>query len=79
MFEHEQAQLMPMPREFDGYVETLCRVSSTCLVVVDGNRYSVPCEWVRQMISARVYLDLDLDCPRFHGHFVCVEIEGVRS
>lgn len=55
MLEHEQAQLMPMPREFDGYVETLCRVSTTCLVVVDGNRYSVPCEWVRQMVSARVY------------------------
>ena len=55
MLEHEQSQLMPMPKPFDGYVETLCRVSSTCLVVVDGNRYSVPCEWVRQMVSARVY------------------------
>ena len=57
MLEHEQAQLMPMPMPmpFDGYVETLCWVSSTCLVVVDGNRYSVPCEWVRQMVSARVY------------------------
>ena len=55
MLEHEQAQLMPMPTPFDGYVETLCRVSSTCLVVVEGNRYSVPCEWVRQMVSARVY------------------------
>ena len=53
MREHEQSQLMPMPKPFDGYVETLCRVSSTCLVVVDGNRYSVPCEWDRQMVSAR--------------------------
>jgi transposase len=55
MIEHEQAQLMPMPVAFDGYVETLARVSSTALVSVDGNRYSVPCEWVRQMVSARVY------------------------
>ena len=55
MLEQEQAHLMPMPTAFDGYVETLCRVSSTCLVVVDGNRYSVPCEWVRQRVSARVY------------------------
>jgi transposase len=55
MLEHEQAQLMPMPVAFDGYVETLARVSSTALVSVDGNRYSVPCEWVRQMVSARVY------------------------
>jgi hypothetical protein len=46
---------MPMPVAFDGYVETLARVSSTALVSVDGNRYSVPCEWVRQMVSARVY------------------------
>lgn len=55
MLEHEQSQLMPMPKPFDGYVETLCRVSSTCLVVVNNNHYSVPCEWVRQMVSARVY------------------------
>ena len=57
MLEQEQAHLMPMPTAFDGYVETLCRVSSTWLVVVDGNRYSVPCEWVRQRVSARVYTE----------------------
>ncbi len=57
MLEQEQAHLMPMPTAFDGYVETLCRVSSTCLVVVDCNRYSVPCEWVRQRVSARVYTE----------------------
>jgi hypothetical protein len=55
ILEHEQAQLMPMPVAFDGYVETLVRVSRTALVSVNGNRYSVPCEWVRQMVSARVY------------------------
>ena len=55
MLEHEQGLMMPMPTAFDGYMETLCRVSSTCLVVVDGNRYSVPCEWARQVVSARVY------------------------
>ena len=55
MLEHEQGLMMPMPSAFDGYVETLCRVSSACLVVVDGNRYSVPCEWARQVVSARVY------------------------
>ena len=47
--------LMPMPEPFDGYVEKLARVSSTCLVSVARNRYSVPCEWVGQMISTRVY------------------------
>ena len=31
------------------------RVSPTCLVHVERNRYSVPCEWVNQMVSLRVY------------------------
>ena len=44
MLEHERAHLMPMPAPFDGYVEKPARVSSTCLVSVARNRYSVPCE-----------------------------------
>jgi transposase len=55
MLEHEQSHLMPMPEPFDGYVEKTVRVSSTCLVSVARNRYSVPCEWVGQMISSRLY------------------------
>jgi hypothetical protein len=30
-------------------------VSSTCLVTVARNRYSVPCEWAGQMVSTRLY------------------------
>ncbi len=37
--EQEQPYLMPMPVRFDGYVETAGRVSSTCLVSMDKNRY----------------------------------------
>ena len=48
MLEHEQPSLMPMVTPFDGYVETLGKVSSTCLVSLDRNRYSVPCELVGQ-------------------------------
>ena len=55
MLEHEQPALMPMPAPFDGYVETLGRISSTCLATVARNRYSVPCEWVGQMVSIRLY------------------------
>ena len=55
MLEHERAQLMPMPGVFDGYVEKPARVSSTCLVAVARNRYSVPCELAGQMVSARLY------------------------
>ena len=55
MLEHEQPHLMPMPAPFDGYVEKSARVSSTCLVSVSRNRYSVPCEWVGQMVSTQLY------------------------
>ena len=55
MLEHERAALMPMPVAFDGYVEKPARVSSTCLVAVARNRYSVPCELAGQMISTRIY------------------------
>jgi hypothetical protein len=44
MLEHEQPQRMPMVSAFDGYVEEPGRVSSTCLVSVARNHYSVPCE-----------------------------------
>jgi transposase len=55
MLEHERTQLMPMPAPFDGYVEKPARVSSTCLVSVARNRYSVPCELFGQMVSTRLY------------------------
>ena len=55
MLEHEQPSLMPMVAPFDGYVETLGKVSSTCLVTLDRNRYSVPCELVGQAVSLRLY------------------------
>ena len=55
VLEQEQSQMMPMPIAFDGYVEKPARVSSTCLVTVSRNRYSVPCEFAGQMVSARLY------------------------
>ena len=55
MLEQEQPHLMPMIVPFDGYVETLGKVSSTCLVTFDRNRYSAPCELVGQMVGIRVY------------------------
>jgi hypothetical protein len=55
MLEHERAHLMSMPQPFDGYVERPARVTSTCLVSVARNRYSVPCELAGQMVSTRLY------------------------
>ena len=55
MLDHEQPHLMPMVAAFDGYVEALGKVSSTCLVSFDRNRYSAPCELVGQLVSVRIY------------------------
>ena len=55
MLEHELPSLMPMITPFDGYVETMGKVSSTCLVILDRNLYSVPCELVGQIVSMRIY------------------------
>jgi transposase len=55
--EQEQPYLMPMPTPFDGYVETTGRVSSTCLISVDKNRYSVPCHLANRMVSIHLYAD----------------------
>ncbi|MEO6626648.1 MAG: IS21 family transposase [Burkholderiaceae bacterium] len=57
MLELERAELMPMPTAFDGYVEQAARVSSTCLVSVQRNRYSVPCEFAGKIVSTRLYPD----------------------
>ena len=52
LLEHERPHLMPMPAPFDGYVESVHKVSSTSLVAVARNRYSVPCEFAGQRVSA---------------------------
>lgn len=55
VLEHEQAHLMPMPVAFDGYTEVIARVSSTCLITVARNRYSVPCQLAHHRVSVRLY------------------------
>lgn len=57
VLEQERAEMMPMPAPFDGYVEKEARVTSTCLVRVARNRYSVPCEFAGQRVSTRLYCD----------------------
>ena len=54
-WEYEQPQLMPMPTVFDGYVESPARVSSTSLVCLLRNRYSVPCAFAGHRVSVRLY------------------------
>ncbi len=55
VWEDERKQLMAVPAPFDGYVEHTKRVSSTCLILCDRNRYSVPAAFANKPVSARAY------------------------
>ena len=47
----EQTHLRSMHASLDGYSEQMLRVSSTCLVNADRNRYSTPAQFARQVVS----------------------------
>jgi len=51
----ERPYLMPVGQPFDGFVEHTKRVSPTCLVNFERNRYSVPASFANRPISLRVY------------------------
>ncbi len=53
VFSGEQVHLRTITPPFDGYFEQTNRVSSTCLVSYDRNRYSVPAEYAGQRVSVR--------------------------
>lgn len=53
----EVTSLMPLGRLFDGFVEHTKRVSPTCLIAFDRNRYSVPASFANRPVSLRVYPD----------------------
>ena len=53
----EAASLMPLGRPFDGFVEHSKRVSPTCLIHFERNRYSVPASFANRPVSLRVYPD----------------------
>jgi hypothetical protein len=53
----EQAALMPLPVAFDGFVELSKRVSPTCLISFERNRYSVPASFANRPVSLRIYPD----------------------
>jgi transposase len=55
LFEEERVHLRPFTAAFDGYVEHPLRVSSTCLVNFDCNRYSVPAAHAGKPASLRAY------------------------
>jgi len=67
VLQDEQSRLMPVPKPFDGYVELMARVTSTALIHLERNRYSVPTEHANSAVSVRMY----------HDH-IAVVADGVR-
>ncbi len=51
----EQTYLMSPSRPFDGFVEHTKRVTPTCLIHMERNRYSVPASFANRPVSVRVY------------------------
>ncbi len=57
VWEEERAALRAAPAPFDGYAEKTARVSATCLVSFERNRYSVESRYVGQMATIRAYAE----------------------
>ncbi|QDL90840.1 IS21 family transposase [Paroceanicella profunda] len=69
VWQAEKPSLMPLPTAFDGYVEQSKRVSSTCLVTFDRNRYSVPASFANRPVSLHIYPERLVVVAE--GHVVC--------
>jgi transposase len=68
-FAQEGPSLRAITAPFDGYVEQMLRVSSTCLVRVDRNRYSAPACFAGKAVSVRLSADQVRDqliCDPWH-------------
>ena len=64
----EKPALMPMPRPFDGFVEHTKRVSPTCLVHFERNRYSVPAPYANHPVFEKAQnLIYTQDWPPHHA------------
>ena len=57
MYELEKPSLRELSHPFDGHKETTVSVTSTCLVNVDCNRYSVECAYANQAVTVKLYAE----------------------
>jgi transposase len=53
----EKTALMPTPPAFNGFVEQSKRVSPTCLISFERNRYSIPASFANRPVSLRICPD----------------------
>lgn len=73
----EQAALMPLPPAFDGFVELSKRVSPTCLISFERNRYSVPASFANRPVSLRVYPERLVVAAE--GQILCEHVRVIRK
>lgn len=57
VYAEEKPRLLPLPPAFDGFIEHPVRVSPTCLVTFERNRYSVHAAHANRWASLRAYAD----------------------
>jgi hypothetical protein len=69
VWEAEKAALMQLPTAFDGFVELSKRVSPTCLITFDRNRYSVPASFANRPVSLHIYPERLVIVAE--GHVIC--------
>jgi hypothetical protein len=72
----ERATLMPLPPAFDGFVEHSKRVSPTCLISFERNRYSVPASFANRPVSLRVYPDRLVVAAE--GNILCEHVRVIQ-
>jgi transposase len=72
----ELPELMPATGPFDGFIEQTKRVTPTCLVHVDRNRYSVPASFANRPISVRLYHDRVVMVAE--GHVIAEHARHIR-
>jgi transposase len=69
IWQAEKLALMQLPIAFDGFVELSKRVSPTCLITFDRNRYSVPASFANRPVSLHIYPDRLVIVAE--GHVIC--------
>ena len=72
----ERAALMPLPVAFDGFIEISKRVSPTCLISFERNRYSVPASFANRPVSLRVYPDRLVVAAE--GNILCEHVRVIQ-
>lgn len=72
----ERTTLMHLPPAFDGFVEHSKRVSPTCLISFERNRYSVPASFANRPVSLRVYPDRLVVAAE--GNILCEHVRMIQ-